>query len=145
MNDLKPIFRGIVALLILCILSPSSAQAAEHVIVIELEFDDAPAGTCSVATVVVVSAVDCDGSTLGSEIASALTQAGISNFGCPLIGSGSFPDWFQCAWNIPSGCVQVNERATVELGSDCTDSRLAGMVIEPMVSNRSGFFYRLIP
>jgi len=149
-KPLWPLFLFVLALVV----TPAVTQAQDHLIVIELELNDAGApGSCPIDSPVVISAADCDGGGVGGgdDIAAKLQQ-GLIDAG--LVGSGistfclfaAGPGDYECVWTVPAGCTQDRERYTIERGCGGNAS-ITATIFEPMSfgSGYLGFFFFEMP
>ena len=122
-----------VVLWTLAIVAPSTVQADEHLVIVEVEMEDEPGAPapCPVSTVV-VSATSCALGAIAGELEGELDDEGLAGgVGTPVCEPhDTIPDTWQCVYSIPANCDQVRNRVTVEVGSDCPEDILIGRSVD---------------
>jgi len=113
--------------LLLVALAAPAAASTQHTVTVEWVFT----GTGCPLSTVVVSASSCDLATIGAELASEMTSAGLSSAFCNFFpGPG---DW-ECAATFPSGCTLVDTTMSIKPGLNCTDDGIKGENYGPIGS-----------
>lgn len=104
--------------LLLVAFAAPAAAASQHTVTLEWVFTGA---NCPLSTVV-VSASSCSGSSIGSELVSEMSSAGLSGAFCGY----SVNNQWECLASFPSTCTMVDTTMSIKPGFNCSFDMIRG-------------------